>query len=201
VRVFAGHEAKMNALRDALRAAAARGCAILVALRTPEELNAVIGPLKETKSFAGLVSGRGDDAERAALAALDRAGSVVATLYPAERNVRRDGNESVPLHLVIAELHDAQRHVEQIRQCYQANSCETLLALEDEATKARLGPVVSRLARAGLDAHGELPPAQSRWIARLAQREAERALRLAREEAMSAERHLGELLAFSGWRE
>jgi hypothetical protein len=52
-----------------------------------------------------------------------------------------------------------------------------------------------------LGAARELPASRARWLARLALRRAEKARGLAREEAVSREQYLSDLLAFSGSRD
>jgi hypothetical protein len=115
------------------------------------------------------------------------------SLYPAQRGVARAANLGAPLHLAVAELHDAGRHVAQIAQAYAACSCEQFLALEDEALAALVGTA----ARAA-DGDGELSTAAAGRIAAAAQQAAQRTAARARREVMSREQSLEELLAFSG---
>jgi hypothetical protein len=98
------------------------------------------------------------------------------------------------LELLVAELPLARRHIAQACRAYRASSCTLLLSLEDDAVGGRFG-WIARL-RAGPS--GELSPRWSRWIAGGAQRAAERAQRLARQDLGARDRVLDDLLAVSG---
>ena len=97
------------------------------------------------------------------------------------------------MHLIVADLHEAERQIVRIGRAYGANSCEMLLSLEDDAMKARLG------ARA-LAAAARSPHRAKRFVLR-ALRSAERATARARGDAVSMDSSLDDLLAFSGQRE
>ena len=200
-RVFSGVEAKRAALLETVRAEVAAGRAVVVALRSPPEAQAVVAALGEAGVKVGIVRGGQDETEQKVLASLDHPGSVAVTLYPAARNVTRGGASAAPLSLVVAELHDAQRHIAQIRRAFAAASCEILLSLEDEAVASRIGAITARAARLGASGRGELSARRARWLASVAQRGAERAHALMRQELMSRDQHFESLLAFSGRRE
>jgi len=98
------------------------------------------------------------------------------------------------LELLVAELPLARRHIAQACRAYGASSCTLLLSLEDDAVGGRFGWI----ARLGAGPSGELSPRWSRWIAGGAQRAAERAQRLARQDLGARDRVLDDLLAVSG---
>jgi len=192
-RVFASAEQRRGALAAAVRERAARGEAVVVALRSAGEAGAVAAALQQAGlSFHALRAGpEGSDPE--ALAALAQPGAVVLSFYPAQRGVRRAPG-GPPLHVAVADLHDAARHVVQIAQCFAASSCEQYLALEDDTVARGSGAARSAAVQGG----AELPPPQAARIAAAAQRAAERACARARAEQLARERSLEELLAFSG---
>ena len=99
---------------------------------------------------------------------------------------------------MVAELHDAERHVASLAAAAGAWSVESVLALEDEAVRAALPAWLSVLAASAAGERGLVPPPLARLVARSAQRGAERAQALLRQELASREQHLQDLLAFSG---
>lgn len=207
-RVYLATEKKRRALVAAVREHAGRGEAVVVSLRTPEEAEAVAEALGEAgvpftvaqtaaaaprreAPAAAAQAGRKPDA-----AALAGPGSVVLSLHPAQRDAGTPMG-GVPVHLAVAELHEAARHVEQIARAWGASSCEQFLALEDEVV-AKLTGGPARVARGGADRQGLLPAALARRVAARAQAAAEGAAARARREAMARDRALEDLLAFSG---
>ena len=98
------------------------------------------------------------------------------------------------LELLVAELPLARRHIAQACRAYGVSTCTLLLSLEDDAVGGRF----AWIARLGAGPSGELSPRWSRWIARGAQRAAERAQRLARQDLGARDRVLDDLLAVSG---
>jgi len=96
--------------------------------------------------------------------------------------------------IIVAELPAARRHIAQACRAYGVSSCTLLLSLEDDAVGGRF----AWIARLGAGPSGELSPRWSRWIARGAQRAAERAQRLARQDLGARDRVLDDLLAVSG---
>ena len=171
-RVFAGGEARRAALLRAARDSIAAG-EVLIALRSAE----AAPPLAEALAQEGL-------AERVGL-----------SVYP-ERGA--PGAAGAPLQLMVAELHDAARHVAALRAACGAHSCCQFLALDDAAVAPQLGIFAAALARSCAAADGELPAPLARWIARRAQAGAERARARARLDALRRERQVAEVLAFSG---
>jgi preprotein translocase subunit SecA len=197
-RLFATAAAKRDALMECVRAAAR---AIVIALRSPAEAQALLEACAEAGIKVGLVRGAVDAAEQQAVADLATSGTVIITLYPGERTVSRAPINAIPPHLIVAELHDAERHIAHIARAYGADSCEILVSLEDDALKTHLGPRVLAAAARAAGPRGEAPPDRARrWVSR-ALRSAERAVALARRDAVSVERNLDDLLAFSGQRE
>ncbi len=177
-RVFVSATSRREALVRTVRDLATGGAAVLVALRSPAEAQ-VVTP---------------------ALAALERPDAVVVTLYPAHRDAQREAANPAPVHLVVAELHDAERHVAQIRDAYGASSCTSFLALDDDAVATAIGPLAA-VGRLRASQGGELPAWLAHWIAARAQRGAERAQAVKRRSAPARERQMEELLAFAGRRE
>ena len=159
VRVFPTTAERRDAAVRAARARAAAGMEVVIAARSP--------------------------AEAQALATLLGPDKVELSVYPAHRDAARKADPARPLHLIVAELHDARRHVDQIARAFGAVSCEMLIALEDKAVAAGVGPFAGGFAGPG-------------WIAFLAQRGIERARGAERREIVLRERQLDDLLAFSG---
>jgi preprotein translocase subunit SecA len=190
VRVFATSAARRAAITAAAREQVARGGAALVALRTVKEGEAIAVELRAAGLETVAVQGA------ASLGELERAGSVLLSLHPAQRGLARFAGD-VPVHLIVAELHESTRHVAQIARAYAAASSEQFLALDDAAVAPYLGRLAGRLARVA-DASGELPAAQATRAAARAQRAAERAARRERTDLAMREHSLEELLAFSG---
>ena len=196
-RVFVSAQGLLDAIvRHALDSVAA-GYAVMIALRSQQEAQTVMEALAGAGIQAGVVRGRGDEADRNTLAALEEPGAVVITCHPAERGVTRVPAD-VPLHLLVAELHDSRRHVEMLCRIYAASRCETFLALDNEIVKTLMPVVVATWARRRADAEGEVRPPWSVWLTRRIQAAMEREQRLLREELQSRDVHLGDLLAFSG---
>jgi len=210
--VFVTAEAKRAALIEAVRAHAAAGRAVLVAVRSPAQAQAVERSLAEAGLAAATLRGRGDELERQGLASLERPGGIAVTLFPAENAVPRVSPAALraapeapraaptapPRSLAVAELHDAGRHITRIYEAYGASVGETLLALEDEAVAAALGTAAARAARLFAGAGGELSARASAWVAGLAQRNAERTEAMALLDILSRDQYLNDLLAFSG---
>jgi len=192
--VFAATADKHAALVQRAHATAPQ--ATLIALRTPAAAQAIEKALVASGIAAATARGRGDELDRPALAALDQPGGVALALYPAQARPRAP--DAPPLQLVVAELHDAERHVASLAAAAGAWSVESVLALEDEAVRAALPAWLSVLAASAAGERGLVPPPLARLVARSAQRGAERAQALLRQELASREQHLQDLLAFSG---
>jgi len=199
-RLFATASAKRDALLACMRAAAAGG-AVVIALRSPAEAQSLLQACAQAQIKVEIVRGTGDAAEQLAVARLSAPGTVLVTIYPGERIVRRARANPVPVILVVAELHDAERHIAHVARAYGADSCRILLSLEDEAVKLHLSPRLLGAAVRATHPGGEAPPdLAQRWVSR-ALRSAERAAASARWNAISAEQNLDDVLAFSGRRE
>jgi preprotein translocase subunit SecA len=189
-RVFREPAQRRAALAAAVRERAARGHAVVVAVRSGAEAGAVAAALQEAEVPFGVLRGAPGEEERAALLALDHAGAVAISLFPAQRGSARVASLAAPLHLALADLHEARRHVAQIARAYAASSCEQFLALGDDG-------IPPRPARAGaLDA--ALAPGAARRFAAAAQRGIERAAARQRGELLAREQALEDMLAFSG---
>lgn len=198
-RLFATASAKQAALIESVRASGAR--AVVIAQRSPAEAQALLEALNRSGIKSGVAGGAGNAAEQQAVADLDTPGAVLVSLHPAERNVLRAQAGNSPISLIVAELHDDERHIAHIARAYGAISCEVLLSLEDDAVKTYLGPRAVAAAGRSMDARGETPPEVALRCAQRALRNAARALAAARRDALAAERSLDDLLAFSGERE
>lgn len=96
--------------------------------------------------------------------------------------------------LIVAELPASRRHIAQARRAYAPGSCTLLLSLEDDA----VGGQYAWIARLSASPSGELSTRWARWIARGAQRAAERAQHLVRQDLHARDRALDDLLAVSG---
>src|SRR5439155_11497382 len=90
-RAFRASAARREALVAAVRTQAAGGRKVLVALRSPAKAQAVSAALRE----AGMRIGE----------------EVSLTLHPAQRQAEPEAPGNPPLHLIVAELHDARRHI------------------------------------------------------------------------------------------
>lgn len=178
------------------RAHAVAPQALLIAVRTPAEAQGLEKALAAAGIAAATARGRGEELDRPALAALEHPGGVALALYPALGRPRPAG--APPLQLVVAELHDAARHVASLAAASGAWSVEILLALEEDSVRAALGEPLSGLAGRWAGERGVLAPWLAAFVARAAQRGAERAQALLRQELAARERHLQDLLAFSG---
>ena len=199
-RLFRSVAAKHAAVLAAVSEHAQRG-SVVVAARTPDEAQALTGALGGAGFNAGLLRGVMDDGERAVLAGLNTIGSVAVALFPSEGMVTPPDGSRVPLHLIVAELHDAGRHVTRMASAFNADSCEMLLSLDEEGIAARAGPIAAAIAGFHDGAADELPAQQARWIARLAQRDAEQSRSLMRRDLIMRDEYMSDLLAFSGRRE
>ena len=113
-------------------------------------------------------------------------------LYPAHR----DAAPAAERPLIFAELHDGSRQLDQVAQACGSAHCELLLALEDKAVQAALGPLAAWAAR--FFREEELPPQAAAWLGRQALKGAGRAQAQMRKDIVTRERQLDELLAFSG---
>ena len=192
--VFAATAGKHAALVQRAQATAPQ--AMLIALRTPAAAQAMEKALAASGIAAATARGRGEELDRPALAALDQPGGVALALYPAPARPR--ASNAPPLQLVVAELHDAERHVASLAAASGAWSVEHVLALEDEAVRAALPGWLSALAASAAGEDGLVPPRLARLVASSAQRGAERAQAQLRQELASREQHLRDVLAFSG---
>jgi preprotein translocase subunit SecA len=195
--VFSTAKARQDALVRRVGALSDDGYAVMVALRSQVEAQAVKEVLSAAGIQAGQVSGRGDEADRVVLAGTEQPGSVTVSCYPAERTVSRAAG-GAPLHLLVAELHDANRHIVRLCGIYGASTCESLFCLEDPVIQALLPPAIGSWITRAAGAGDELPSKWSRWITRYVQAALEREQRLLREELRSRDVYLNEVLAFSG---
>lgn len=173
-RVFVTTAARRAALVETAHVLLESGGQVVVALRAQEEAQAL----------APLLSGIGG-ADRLKL-----------NLHPAQRDI--DAAPPGDTHLLLGELHEAARHVAQVRQAYGARRCGQFLALEDPGVSAAAGALAVAVARLAASTKGELPGAFAQWFFARAQRGAERAQAMQRRAAAQRERHLEDLLAFSG---
>jgi hypothetical protein len=190
-RVFISSAGRRAAVATAVAEQAARGRAVLVALRGVKEGEALAGVLKEAGQQPALMQGA------ASLAGFERAGTVLLSLHPAQRGVARAAGE-VAVHLIVAELHESARHAAQIARAYAATSAEQFVALEDPLVAPRVGALARRRALAAAGVAGELPAAQAAGFARRLQYLLERAAARERSDLAQREQAMEETLAFSG---
>jgi preprotein translocase subunit SecA len=200
-RVFATAAAKRKAVVDRAAAMVLAGNSLLIAARTPAEAAELSGALAAAGIEAGILKGGGGAEEREPLDRLGSAAGVVLVLHPAGRELEQPSAGRTPVKVIAAELHDAHRHLARVCRAFAADSYELLVSLEDAGMAARLGATASWWARRHARADGELPKPQARWLAALAQRGAGRAAAVVRQEILLRDRHLDDLLAFSGSRE
>lgn len=173
LRVFATTHARNAALVATVRAHAAAGRGVLIAVRSPRDAQAMQSLLGEAqvKAQTGIV------------------------VLPAAHVMRARG----PVSLVVAGLPDSRRHIEQARRACGVESCALYFALDEES--ARPGALVERAARFFVRADGELEPGWAALAWQWVQRGAERASRGLRFDVRAREQSLDDLLAFSGQRE
>jgi preprotein translocase subunit SecA len=200
-RMFETAAAKRAAITDRARAVAGAGESLLIAVRTMAEARALSGALTESGIKFMVLQASGNEADRQALAGLDTPGSVALALYPVSRDLGLSAPRRIALNIVVAELHEAWRHVERMCRGMAVDTCEMLLSLEDSAVQAHMGRAAMWWAIHGPDATGELAERRSRWLAAWVQRRAERAGATTREELRMRDLQLEDLLAFSGNRE
>jgi preprotein translocase subunit SecA len=197
-RLFATAAAKRNAVIECARAAVSRS--VVIAVRTPSEAQSLLESCADAGIKSGLTRGIADAADLQAIADLAKPGAVTVSLYPAERTLTQPPVGAVSIQLVVAELHDAQRHITEIARAYAACSCEFLVSLEDDMLKAHLSASALRAA-ARAARGGEAPLALSEALVKRALRIVEWKANQVRRDAFSGERNVDDLLAFSGQRE
>lgn len=195
--VFLTARQKLDAITSRIASAAAEGYSVVIALRSQMEGQAILEQLAAAAISVRVVQGRGGDEDRQALESLEQPGAVVVSCQPAERGVLRVPGD-IRLYLLVAELHDARRHVDQLCRVYAAQRCEMLLSLEDEVVKTLAPPLLTGWASTTARDDGELPAPWSGRLVRRIQSAMERELRLSREELLSRDAYLGDLLAFGG---
>jgi preprotein translocase subunit SecA len=195
-RVFLSTQARLDALVRRAVASHADGYALLIAMRTQQGAQSVLERLAAAGVQAGVVRGRGDADDQQTLAALTQPGTVVISCHPGERSVSR-APSAVPLHLLVLELHDAGRHVRRLCGVYAAACCEIWLSLDDE-TVTTLAPAALKAWAHLTEREGESAPWPSHWLTRSVQAAMEREQRLLREELLSRDVYLSDLLAFGG---
>lgn len=200
-RIFLTTAGKRTALVARVHDSVISGESAVVAVRTPAEAQALVAALEGGGLRPDLVAGSGVVSDQQAIASLDAAGGVVLVLYPADRRVERAGPGRARVRLFVAELHDAHRHIARLAQTFAAEACEMLIALEEEVVARQIPPALIVAAEWSGAAGGELSPRWSHWLARFAQRGIERAGATMRQEVMSRDQYLDDLLAFSGKRE
>lgn len=196
-RAFLASADRRAALLDSVRARAARGDAVVIAARSSAEAGALAGALGQAGLRFGVLRAAGGGEERSVVQGLEQPGAIALSLFPAQRGITRAASAQVPLHLAVADLHEARRHVAQIARAYAASSCEQFLALEDEGVAARAGWLAARRARAGCRG-GELASSSALRLAAAAQRGMELAAARQRRELRAREQSQEEMLSFSG---
>jgi len=197
-RIFATVAAKRAAIANRARTVVEAGGSMLIAVRTPVEARALSGTLTESGISAFVLQAGAMDPQ--ALDRLSKPGSVGLAIYPAGREIS-PAQAQPGLNVLVAELHDARRHIETICRTFGADSCEMLLSLEDEAVRARLWAAAAWWAGRASGASGELPQRHARWLAVWAQRGTERASAAMRQDIRLRDQQLDDLLAFTGNRE
>jgi preprotein translocase subunit SecA len=199
LRVFVTPDLRREALAESVRAHTARGEAVLIVTRAPEEAAALEARLKAGGLAVATAAMRadGEASTPQALAELERPGGVVICVPPAHRDVARPADAAVPVHLAVAELQDSARHVGQLADACRASSCEQFLALEDETLAVLLGERANA-ARGAAGGDGELAAAAAEQVLASAQAAAEQTMARVRHEMMRREQTIEDLLAFSG---
>jgi preprotein translocase subunit SecA len=192
-RVFRDGARKRQVLAQSVARASEAGYAVVVGMRSPREAKAVLDELERQGVKVSLLQPPTEPQESIAITS----GAVLLTVHPAERNVQVPA--SVPLRLFIGELHDAARQVASLGRIFGAESCEHLIALDEELVMAHFG--MAERAALAFGAYEEVPKRMSSWLTGRVQRSVERSLAGARAELMAVERYLKEVLAFSGARD
>jgi preprotein translocase subunit SecA len=198
-RIFTTVAAKRAAIANRACTVAEAGGSMLIAVRTPVEARALSGTLAES-GISTLVLQASAAMDPQALDRLGKPGSVGLMIYPAGREISL-AQAQPGLNVLVAELHDARRHIETICRAFGADSCEMLLSLEDEAVRTRLWAAAAWWAGRASGPSGELPQRHARWLAIWAQRGMERASAAMRQDIRLRDQQLDDLLAFTGNRE
>jgi preprotein translocase subunit SecA len=199
-RVCLDVETKVRVLLDVVRKGQGEGRAIVIAARSSEVADALLANLKAAGLEVELLhAGLEAAAVEGTLCILDRACGIVLALHPAARLFRRERATAIPVDLVIVELHEGPHAAAHLVHAFGADTCTALLSFDDKALD--LGAIIEQSARLLAGSKKTLNPTASRAIAMLAQRrlDAERAIQ--RQEGLSREQYLADLLAFSGRRE
>jgi preprotein translocase subunit SecA len=194
-RVFVGAAAKRQALLETALRLHAAGKPVLIALRSPDEGVAVA----EALAGAGLrprpVRGIPGQEEAQALAEAASPGAVTLSLHPAQFVVmpQRPSGAS----LLVAELLDSPRHLRAIERTYGAASSTLMFSLDEPALAPALGAGLKAMVALGARGGG-LRGRLAGAVAGIMQRRLASGQALLRQEVISHDRYLSDMLAFSG---
>lgn len=190
VRVFREASARDGAVVDAVRAALDAHAVPVIAVRTPRLGKALAAAL----DVAGIEVAPADGAPYAE----PQPGKAAMLIYPAHRTVGR--RLSATTHLIMAELHDARRHVQQLCRVFEPAASVLMLALDDVQPGEHLGPLLPAL-RARYRSTPELPGKEARRVYAHCQRAAEKAAATTRVDWVARDVQRSDILAFTGQRD
>lgn len=188
VRVFRDAPARDAALARLARDAAVAGATATIAVRTP----------KHGHALAAALADAGIEPAAAAPDMKPQPGQPLMLLYPAHRSL--DLRPLQGTHLVVAELHDARRHVRQLSRALEPSACTLVLSLDDEVFAASVKSLLQAL-KLRYRWTEELAAADALRLYGMGQRAAEQAYAHARLELLARDQQLSDLLAFSGQRD
>lgn len=192
VRILRDGEARDAALVQAVQSAAHEGAMPVVAVRTPKHAQTVVAVLTDAGLEPVIASG---DAST-----VPAAGQTPVVLYPTHHSLDAQTWATSATHLIVAELHDAARHVQQLYRTLTPASCTMLLALDDDALATALGGLLPAL-KLRYRWSEELAAGDARRLYAYAQQNVEKAYSLTRLELITRDQQLSDVLAFSGQRD
>jgi preprotein translocase subunit SecA len=195
-RVFLNVAAKRRALLETAAGMHSAGRPLLIAVRTPDETAAVGEALLQAGLPARLVRGIPGTEESQALDAAGLPDAVTLSVHPAQFVV----NPEQPTHaiLLVAELHDSPRHLRASARTYGTVSSTLMFSLDEAVLAPLVGAVLKAAVALCSRADGELPGYLATAVGAIVRRRLATHHALLRQEAMSHDRYLSDILAFSG---
>jgi preprotein translocase subunit SecA len=208
-QVFATRAGKWEAVADAVeRTAVAGGRPVLIGTRSVKASEEISAILTGRGIRHALLNAKQDQDEAEVIALAGQAGRVTVATNMAGRGTDIHLGPGVAdmggLHVILTEYHESQRIDRQLfgRCARQGDpgSCAVIVALEDEIFAVH-APVGTRLARLCSESGTPLPAMTYQGLRQAAQWAAERQNARVRIQNLKVDRHLDQMLAFSGSQE